>query len=317
MHDDFSCLQYIGNLRICRKNDDMTIKSIEDLHCLLRNQPGAPYGARIGDKARSVLEDMLQHPGLAAVDSISTLAKRNGVDPSTLTRLGKRLGFSGFSELQLVFRRHVADTQPFYSGRVQKRLEGAENITASEAVHYHAQSECQKLLSASENLDPQALKNAVELLVSAEHVYVLAQRATYAFSYFFGTYLGTLRDNVTILAGPGAALTADLDRITKKSVLVAISFRPYTRAVVTAVNLLKEMDIPILAITDKASAIETSATQGVTLAIDKPFYFDSATAQFFIIQTLLLASATRLGPVAVETAKRRERIDKALHIEID
>ncbi|WP_188074567.1 MurR/RpiR family transcriptional regulator [Pusillimonas sp. ANT_WB101] len=294
----------------------MAIKCIEDLHHFLNDEQNSSRETRIGDKARHALRDMLQHPGLAAVDSISSLAKRNGVDPSTLTRLGKRLGFSGFSELQLVFRRHVAETQPFYSGRVQERLESIENITSMESVRYHAQSECQKLLSASESLDPSALNRAVEMLVSAEHVYVLALRATYAFGYFFGSYLGTLRDDVTILAGPGSPLTADLDRLTKRDVLVAISFRPYTRSLVTAVDVIKEMGIPILAITDKESALETSDTEGVTLALDEPFYFDSATAQFFIIQTLLLTSAKRLGPSAVEKAKRRERIDKALNIEI-
>lgn len=96
--------------------------SIENLREILREEQTKSGRSRVGEKALVVLADMLSRPGPAAVDSISELAAKNGVDPSTLTRLGKRLGFAGFAELQDVFRRHVAQTQPFYSSRVQERV---------------------------------------------------------------------------------------------------------------------------------------------------------------------------------------------------
>jgi len=295
----------------------MRPSSIDDLRELLNAERAKHGRSRVGEKALGVLADMLDRSGSAAVESISALAASNGVNPSTLTRLGKKLGLSGFGELQDIFRRHVAQTQPFYSTRVQEQVaEPADIVSPEDLMRRHAQSECQKVISAVEKIDVKTVERAVDLLVSARHVYVLALRATYAFSFFFGTYLGTLRENVTVLGGPGHTLTSDLARITRDDLLVAISFRPYTRAVIAAVDVMKENAIPIVALTDTSSALQVTDEQGVAVVIDKPFYFDSATSHFFLVQTILLAAVRRLGPAAVEMAKRRERLDQALNVEI-
>lgn len=295
----------------------MPPSSVEDLRALLADEQAKSGRSRVGDKALAVLADMLNRPGPAAVDSISELAAKNGVDPSTLTRLGKKLGFAGFTELQDIFRQHVSRTQPFYSARVQERvMEPLALDDPRELLRHHAQSESQRMLETADSLDAQAIARAVDALVSAKHVYVLALRATYAFSYFFGTYLGTLRENVTILGGPGQALTSDLARLTPDDLLVAVSFRPYTRSVVTAVEVMKESGVPILALTDADSVLAVGPEHGTSVVIDQPFYFDSATSQFFTIQTILLAAARRLGPAAVVMSKRRERLDQALNVEI-
>lgn len=295
---------------------EMKANSINDLRVILENERKAKGRGRIGDKTLKVLADLLSRPGIAAVDSISSLAAYSGVDPSTLTRLGKRLGFSGFGELQDVFRQHVARTQPFYSRRIQERIEEPLGDGAEGLLQQHARTECQRLVAAVESMDPQTIEQAADLLVAARHVYVLGMRATYALSYFMGSYLGTFRQNVNILSGPGVALGAEISRITTEDLLVAVSFRPYTKLLVKAVEVVKESGIPVLAITDAGSVFSTEPGQGVTVAIDQPYYFDSATAQFFMIQTLLLAVARRLGPDAVDIAKRREQIFRALDIDV-
>lgn len=294
----------------------LLIESVEDLRRFLETERKETGRGRVGDKTLAVLTDMLSRPGSAAVDSISAIAAHSAVDPSTLTRLGKRLGFSGFTELQDVFRRHVAQTQPFYSAHVHERVSESLGSSPPDVLRHHAQTECQKLLAAVDKIDAKLIERAAEQLHKARNVYVLGLRATYALSYFFGTYLATFRDDITILGGPGQALTSDLVSVKKDDLLVAITFSPYTRNVVTAVDLVKETGAQILSITDVASPIEVHGSQGVTIAIDQPFYFDSSTAHFFAVQTVLLAAARRIGPAAVEVAKRRERFDQALNIEV-
>ncbi|MFD1711941.1 MurR/RpiR family transcriptional regulator [Ottowia sp. GY511] len=310
-------VQCHGNLRDNGFFSPMSISSVEDLRSILSVERAQGDRGQLGGKARAVLTDMLNRPGPAAVDSISELAAKNGVDPSTLTRLGKKLGFAGFAELQDIFRRHVAQTQAFYSTRVQERV--AEPLVIDDPrdlIRVHAQSECQRVLDIADALDVHAITHAVDAVVAAKRVCVLAMRATYALSYFLGTYLGTLRENVIILGGPGQALTSDLASLTPDDLLVAVTFRPYTRAVITAVEVMKENSVPILAITDANSALSVGREHGTTVVIDEPFYFDSATSQFFVIQTILLAAARRIGPAAVDMTKRRERLDKALNVEI-
>lgn len=268
----------------------------------------------MGGRTLKVLNDLLARPGQAAVQSISELAAHNGVDPSTLTRLGQRLGFSGFGPLQDVFRQHVTATQPFYSTRVRELVATSQGPGALRQL---AETECQKVLAVANTLTDEQIARAAQLLVDARNVYVLGLRGTYAVSYFFGAFLGTLRDGVTVLGGPGFPLSGDVARIGKQDLLVAIAFRPYTREVVNVVDLVRAAGSPILALTDGGSPIDVEAAGGVTLQIDQPFYFDSALAQFYVTEAVLLATARLLGPAATTLIRRREAISKALNIEVD
>ncbi len=294
----------------------MQIHSVEDLRRLLETERNSSGRGRVGNKALAVLADMLNRPGATAVGSISEIAANSGVDPSTLTRLGKRLGYSGFTELQDIFRRHVTQTQPFYSARVHERVLEAHGNTQPELLRHHAETECQKLLATVNQIDPKRIEQAAKLLAEAKNVFVLGLRATYGLSFFLGSYLATIRENVRILGGPGQTLTSDLVAIREGDVLVALSFSPYTRSVATATELVKDIGAKVLSITDLGSPLEVTGKNGVTIAVDQPFYFDSSTAHFFVIQTILLATARCIGPAAVEVAKARERIDNALNIEI-
>lgn len=293
-----------------------TPQTLDDLRRCVERESLATGRSSIGARTLAVLVDLIERPGQAAVQSISELAAHNGVDPSTLTRLGKRLGFAGFAGLQDVFRRHVTATQPFYSSRVHDLVASNAQTSGTSALHKLAEAECQKVLAVADGLSDKQIARAVKQLLKAKNVYVLGLRATYALSFFFGSFLGTLRDGVTVLGGPGASFAADVGRIKKDDLLVAISFRPYTKALVNAVKFVREAGTPVLAITDGGSPIDVEPRDGVTIGADQPYYFDSALSQFFAAEAILLAVARQLGASATEVIRRREAINKALDIEI-
>src|SRR3546814_17280161 len=87
---------------------------------------GADLG--LGQKALAALIGMLEAPHRAAVQSISEIARDSGVDPSTLTRLGQRLGFQGFPELPELFRNHVVKRDGYYSSQTQQLLASYQAI---------------------------------------------------------------------------------------------------------------------------------------------------------------------------------------------
>lgn len=294
----------------------MPIDSFDGLRRFLEAERKRTGRDRLGNKALGALAHMLDHPGTAAVASISELAASSDVDPSTLTRLGKRLGYRGFTGLQDVFRHYVAQTQPFYSARVHDRVQLARTDPQPEAMRSHAQSECRKVLATAQQIQPETIAAAAELLASARKVSVLGLRATYSLAFFLGTYLAAIRANVQTLGGAGHTLTSDLVALEAPDVLVAISFRPYTRHVITAVEIARTAGVKVLAITDVGSPLEVGPAEGVTICVDQPFYFDSSTAHFFVIQTILLAAAQRIGPAAVAVTRKRERVHKALSIEV-
>lgn len=291
-------------------------RSLDELHRCVERERTLTGRQSMGERTLAVLVDMLARPGQVAVQSISELAAHNGVDPSTLTRLGKRLGFSGFGELHDVFRRHVSATQPFYSGRVRELVSDKPPRTGASPLQALAEAECRKVLAVAHALDAAKIEQAARRLLEARRVHVFALRAgTYALSHFFGSYLEILRDGVRVLGAPGSSLAGEVSGIGKEDLLVAMAFRPYTRNVVKLVDVVRAAGVPVLAITDAGSPIDAEPDGGLTLAVEQPFYFDSSLAHLYVIETLLVTVARLLGPEATARTQRREQINKALDIE--
>ena len=97
------------------------------LRQLLEQITQGQVALRLGAQARRVLTAMVEQPQRAAVSTISQLATELGVNASTLSRLAQRLGYSGFNDLQAVFRRELTEGSHFYSEQASRlQLGGSE-----------------------------------------------------------------------------------------------------------------------------------------------------------------------------------------------
>ena len=64
---------------------------------------------RLPKKLRQVAIFVWQHPTIVALGTVTSVASQAGVQPSTLVRFAQTFGYSGFSDLQNVFKAHLAD----------------------------------------------------------------------------------------------------------------------------------------------------------------------------------------------------------------
>ena len=53
---------------------------------------------------------MVQNPNAMAVESVKVIADQAGVQPSSLVRFAKHMGYKGFSEMKRVFQSHLIST---------------------------------------------------------------------------------------------------------------------------------------------------------------------------------------------------------------
>src|SRR6478609_9078027 len=61
----------------------------------------------------------LDNPSELALETIAAVAQRAGVQPSSLIRFAKGFGFSGYSDMQRVFRLRLTDAMPDYKERLR------------------------------------------------------------------------------------------------------------------------------------------------------------------------------------------------------
>ena len=108
--------------------------SLDQLHELLARIRHKKTSVRLGKRSIDALAEMLGAPRQTAVYSISQLASEHAINPSTLTRLAKSLGFDGFSSFQSLFRDHVTGSGHFYTDRVDHLRETTSQDASASSV---------------------------------------------------------------------------------------------------------------------------------------------------------------------------------------
>jgi len=75
------------------------------------------------------------HPQSIAVDTLAQIAERAGSHPSTLVRFARYFGFTGFSELQQLYKQHVHDhfAAVDYGTRIRNRQPGHNDSAVTPA----------------------------------------------------------------------------------------------------------------------------------------------------------------------------------------
>ena len=202
--------------------------------------------ATLPRKLQQIADYTHQFPDRVALDSITELAHQIGTHPSTLVRFSQHFGFSGFSELQRLYRDHLRSNSVGYSSR----LEGIDDVGAADVLRAITQSAVQSATDLEASLDSNLVGQAVQLLASANTIWLAGSGRTVAVQSYF-QYL------FTGLGMFSHALGSNLDQVGKyvdlmrpDDVLVATSFRPYSQATSATVTKARAAGIPCICLTD-------------------------------------------------------------------
>ena len=182
-----------------------------------------------------------------AVSTVAELAQEAGVQPSAFMRFCQLLGFSGFSELQKIFRQDYSQRWPNYSTRLDAlRAEAAGNPHAllAEFVETGRAS----LDSLTSTVDAAALQTAVDILVAAPRIHLIGLKRAFPIAYYLAYAFGKMSVPALLHDRIG-----DLDQqhlLHPGDAMIAISYAPYTQNTLEAAALAASRGIKVVAITD-------------------------------------------------------------------
>jgi DNA-binding MurR/RpiR family transcriptional regulator len=210
------------------------------------------------------------------VQRINEVAEGSGVHPSAVVRFAKRFGFSGYRELQSVFRSHYTDT-----------------VTPTRSY----QQRVRQVIA-----DGQAM-GSVDLLVKAENIYVVAVRRTFSIASYFVYALQHTHKRVHLVSGLGGMYHEQIRSIGRNDVLIAISFPPYGRETLYCSRVAQQHKAHVLAITDSALGPLGSEAK-VTLKVSEgsAFGFRGLASTICLCQSLFVALAYKLELKLEETS---------------
>ncbi|MDH3318623.1 MAG: MurR/RpiR family transcriptional regulator [Betaproteobacteria bacterium] len=295
----------------------MPPESLERLRSLVAAIQSRKADVRLGARAARALASIVDAPGQTAICSISEVAEAAGVNASTLTRLSKKLGYSGFNEFQDVFRQHVADQQHFYSEQARRLLRGGGKAAPARSIAERiAEDETANIAGALQELDAEALGAAAQLLIAARRVRAYGARQMHAVAYFLSYGLGMLRSDVGLLGSSEHGMAHGLAQLEQGDALIVVGCSPYTRGTVDTARTAAGEGMDVIALTD-SHASPLAAVARYTFVCDTGgSYFSNSSAALIVLAEILLTTlAERLGARTVQQLRRREALISQLGIE--
>ncbi|CAG22340.1 MurR/RpiR family transcriptional regulator [Photobacterium profundum] len=207
---------------------------------------------KLSQRLQQVADYIMAQPMLVAVETMATIAEQANVPLSTLSRFANTMGFSGFSQMQALFRDQYLNRPRDYKERVRQARDQdcfePESPTSIFQDYGAANIEAMEQLQVS--VSPQKLERAVSLLDKADTIYIQGMRRAYPVAFYLWYALMKSDNNVVLLDDHGGMLAPMTRRISDKDVLVTITFTPYAPETSELIKLASEKNVPIIAITD-------------------------------------------------------------------
>ena len=192
-----------------------------------------------------------------ALQTVAETARETDVQPSTVIRFAKEFGFSGFSEMQRVFRlRLIEGATSFRDGIHEHRgqLEEAAADDPAAILNGFADASVLALQHLKADIEGDALRQAVRMMDEAKTIYVIGQRRAFPVAAYLSYGLTRLEYRCHLLDSVGGMLPQQVATIALDDLLIAASFAEYAQQVVDVVSDAHIRKVPVLAITDSMTS---------------------------------------------------------------
>jgi DNA-binding MurR/RpiR family transcriptional regulator len=257
----------------------------------------------LSNRLQQVARYLLDHPDTVAFGTTATIASGAGVHASALVRFANAFGFSGFSQMQQLFKDRLVQTGPDYQSRIAAVKQDDSVPEAQAGLMYLQQISAaneRAMLQLTEELDPVLITQACELLAQARIIHLQGARRAYPVASYASYLLSNTGLPVQLLDGVGYMQQAALNLVTAQDVILAISFAPYAAETQLAISRAKAVGAKVIVITDsRVSPLAAEADVTLLVREAEVHSFRSLNASMNLIQALVLALIHDTEAVAI------------------
>ena len=242
---------------------------------------------------------LIDHPHEVGLQSMRTLATNAEVQPNSFVRLARHLGFEGYDAMRERFRDFVRGGTGSTPDRVRwlqqmNREGGSAAIFGSMA---EACLENTEKMFARQSVPE--LEKAVDLMINARRVYVLGLGLAYPLAYNFWYVARMGFDHFILTPRHGSLPGDDIIRMDERDCLLAMTFQPYRRDTLAAVQRARKIGAKVIGVTDSSAAsLCREADIGLVAPTHTPQFFHSNSAVTALLESLCALLIVRGGDAA-------------------
>jgi DNA-binding MurR/RpiR family transcriptional regulator len=259
---------------------------------------GAEFSG-LSKQLKLIARHVEQHRDHLGLEKIQDVAARSGVQPSAIVRFAKHFGFSGWTEMQKVFREGISQQiapAHNYQARIRDFIDHAQGrLSSADIAAEFIGGAIAGMRELQRGVHASTLDAAVELLAHAPSIWVTGARRSFPAASYLTYALQHADRPIHLVTGVGAMHEGQLRGLREGDVMVAISYAPYAEETLLAARLAGERGAKLLAITDsRMSPLNAQAAVTLFVSESSTFGFRSLTNTMALVQSLFIALAYRL-----------------------
>ncbi|QKV65009.1 MurR/RpiR family transcriptional regulator [Pseudomonas sp. 43A] len=233
------------------------------------------------------------------VDRISDISRECEVHPSAIVRFSQRFGFSGFSEMQALFRSaytHKASPVQNYQQRIRSMIANqSQQASAGDLARECIDATRSGIERLGRELDDAAFEKAVDLIVNADNIYVVGVRRSFAVADYLVYNLQHTQKKIHLVSGLGGSYREQMRSVRANDLVIAISFVPYAKETQHCLRFARQQQANTLILTDShLSPLAKLADSILLINEGSALAFRSLSATLCLCQALFVAVAYRL-----------------------
>lgn len=202
-------------------------------------------------RLKQCAEFVIRNPDRVAVSTVAELAEAADVQPSAMMRFCQELGFSGFSQMQRVFREEYSRKWPDYSTRLQNLRASGERRPGRLLAEF-VEAGRASLENLMTTVDAESLDEAVAVLAAAPIIHLVGYRRAFPVASYLAYALEKM--GVPCFLHSGVGLLPSAHALRPGDAVLAITFAPYSAETIALAEAAHAAGHPVVAMTDSLSS---------------------------------------------------------------
>lgn len=204
---------------------------------------------------KKVADFVLNHPDKTVNANVSELAKLSGVSDATVVRTCHHLGYKGYYQFRITLSRDL--------GKQKKEVGKEEN-----AIDKVFGNLSDMLLDIGRSISAETMNECVSMIKNAKVVHVLAVGNAANVAQYLGFRLGRLGIRSTYNVSPEYCIN-HINLADQEDILIAISKSGTSKQVIRGVELAKEKQMKVIAVTSSEQSPISELADQMLLCSEK------------------------------------------------
>lgn len=261
-------------------------------------------GGRLSKSHRRIAEYIVQHYDKAVFMTAAKLGEMVDVSESTVVRFAVALGYEGYPQLQRSLQELVR-----HRLTAVQRFEMSSDINEQAALGTVLKADMQNIRTTIDEVDENAFRRVVDIVSSAQRIYILGLRSAAPLAQFAGYYLHYIFDDVRVIAAGSTDVFEEISRVQEGDVLLGISFPRYSSRTIEAMTFARARKARVVGLTDgPMSPLHEAADICLSARTDMASFVDSMAAPMSVVNALIVALGIKNRDILSERFKQLEEV---------